>query len=317
VSTRCAERPRHGAVVVSGPDATSFLESLVSQELTGVAAGQGVRSLLLTPQGKLDVALRALRIGAGKDEPDEWSLDCDTGYGERLAASLGRYRIRVDAEIEDRSDDCDLLEVRGHEAVPRVAALARVDIPDAPDSHVLWGDRRIVRADWPTMEGVDVLGPAIAVRDARDALLRAGVEPFAPGAYEAARIEAGVPRLGVDIDERTIPQEAFLERDAVSFTKGCFVGQELVCRIDTRGHVNRHLRLLRADGDTVPPGGTEVFVEDRSVGTVTSSAIVPDEARIVALAMVRREVEPPAAARLRWPDGELSVTVEVLPGSES
>jgi folate-binding protein YgfZ len=299
-------------VVVSGRDATSFLESLVSQELTGVTAGQGVRSLLLTPQGKLDVTLRALCI-----DSDEWSLDCDTGYGEQLAASLRRYRIRVDAEIEDHSDDGDLLEVRGHEAVPRVAALAQVDIPDASNSHVLWGDRRIVRSDWPTMQGVDVLGPTPAVREARDALLGAGVEPFAPGAYEAARIEAGVPRLGVDIDERTIPQEAFLERDAVSFTKGCFLGQELVCRIDTRGHVNRHLRLLRADGDTVPPEGAEVLVDERSVGAVTSSAMVPGAARIVALAMVRREVEPPADARLRWPDGDLSVTVEALPGSGS
>jgi folate-binding protein YgfZ len=312
VTTHCAERRGHGVVVVSGPDATSFLESLVSQELTGVTPGDGVRSLLLTPQGKLDVALRALRIGA-----DEWSLDCDSGYGEQLATSLRRYRIRVDAEIEDHSDDYDLLEVRGHDAMPRVAALAHVDIPDTSNSHVLWGDRRIVRADWPTMQGVDVLGPAGAVRDARDALLGTGVEPFAPGAYEVARIEAGIPRLGVDIDERTIPQEAFLERDAVSFTKGCFLGQELVCRIDTRGHVNRHLRLLRADGDAVPPVGTEVIVDDRPVGTVTSSATVPGVARIVALAMVRREVEPPADARLRWPDGELSVVVEALPGSGS
>jgi folate-binding protein YgfZ len=135
--------------------------------------------------------------------------------------------------------------------------------------------------------------------------------------YEVARIEAGVPRLGVDVDERTIPQEAFLERDAVSFTKGCFLGQELVCRIDTRGHVNRHLRLLRLSGEAVPAPGAEVLAGDTTVGTLTSVAGVPGESRAVALAMLRREVEPPADVRVRSDAGDLSATVEALPGSGS
>ena len=130
MSTRCAERPRHGVVVVTGPDATSFLESLVSQELTGVTPGEGVRSLLLTPQGKLDVdAPRAAH------RRDEWSLDCDTGYGERLAASLRRYRIRVKAEIEDRSDGCDLLEV---EDTRRCRVLRRRRTVEFPTGPVTW-----------------------------------------------------------------------------------------------------------------------------------------------------------------------------------
>src|SRR5207247_8329473 len=106
--------------------------------------------------------------------------------------------------------------------------------------------------------------------------------------YERARIEAGVPRQGFDIDDRTIPQEAGLEVDAVSFTKGCFVGQELVCRIDTRGHVNRQLRRLRATaGDLVRSAA--VTLDGKAVGEVTSSA------GEVALAMLRHEVEPGAA----------------------
>jgi folate-binding protein YgfZ len=122
-------------------------------------------------------------------------------------------------------------------------------------------------------------------------------------AEERARVAAGVPRLGVDLDESVIPQEAFLEVDAVSFTKGCFVGQELVCRIDSRGHVNRFLRhLVPAGDDTVLPVGAELRVGDKVVGTVTSSA--PG----IALGYVRREIEPPADATVE----NTRVTVQEL-----
>jgi folate-binding protein YgfZ len=310
MSTWVADRPGHGAVVVSGPDATSFLQSLVSQDLDAIVDGGGARSLLLTPQGKLGVTLRMLRVG------DEWWLDCDAGFSEQLASALGRYRIRVDAEIRERTGAWGLLEVRGHEAVARVAAAAHTDVPEGDGAHVAWGELRVVRADWPGREGVDIVGPTDAVRAARDDLLHAGVPAVAPGEYEAARIEAGVPRLGVDLDERTIPQEAFLERDAVSFTKGCFIGQELVCRIDTRGHVNRYLRLLRIPGDGAPEPGADVVVGEKSVGVVTSAAVVPDGKRTVALAMVRREVELPAEAVVRSGGTAIPATVDALPGTD-
>ena len=121
---------------------------------------------------------------------------------------------------------------------------------------------------------------------------------------EAARIAAGVPRLGADLDDSVIPQEAFLERDAVSFTKGCFVGQELVCRIDTRGHVNRYLRhLVPADAATVLPTGAEVVAGEKVVGKVTSAA--PG----IALGFVRREILSGSVVHV---DG-LDVTVRELP----
>ena len=102
--------------------------------------------------------------------------------------------------------------------------------------------------------------------------------------------------MGADLDETTIPQEAFLERDAVSFTKGCFLGQELVCRIDTRGHVNRCSRSLRATRPAPAAGGAELVADGKVVGTVTSSAVGSGGAPI-AIAYVRREVEPPGDGR--------------------
>ena len=219
--------------------------------------------------------------------------------------------------MQDRSDAWSLLEIRGGDAVACVATAAEVDVPSTPAAHVPWGDRRVVRADWPDRPGVDVVGPVASVHAARDALLDAGVAAVEPDGYEAARLEAGVVRLGVDVDERTIPQEAFLERDAVSFTKGCFLGQELVCRIDTRGHVNRYLRRLRIGGEHTPDRGAEVVADGATVGNVTSAAAVPGEPLVLALAMVRREVVPPAAVVVRWPGGEVSATVEELPGPGS
>jgi folate-binding protein YgfZ len=267
------DRSPRGLVVARGPDATSFLQSLVSQDLDPIADGQHAAALLLSPQGKLDVMFRILRVG------DEWWLDTDAEHGPRLAASLDRFRIRVRVELEDRTATTGLASLVGVEAT-------------APGLHAL-------RTRWGDAEGTDLIGPIAAVRDSV-AGLPPPVDRWSPERFDAFRIEAGVPRLGVDVDETTIPQEAFLERDAVSFTKGCFVGQELVCRIDTRGHVNRFLRGVRMEGSSPPPRGATVVVDGRERGTLTSAAIVPGEDRVVGLAMVRREVELPAEAVVRW-----------------
>ncbi|HEV2310726.1 MAG TPA: hypothetical protein VGU73_09390 [Acidimicrobiia bacterium] len=280
------DRSPHGLVVVSGPDATSFLQSLVSQDLEPVADGTAVPTLLLTPQGKLDVAMRALRVG------DDWWLDTDAAYGPRLADALTRFRIRVKVELDDRTATTGLASLVGVDA--EVPAVVRA-LPTR------WGD----------VDGIDLLGPRDAVAAALDSLA-ADVPRWDAARFEAFRIEAGVPRLGVDVNDATIPQEAFLERDAVSFTKGCFLGQELVCRIDTRGHVNRYLRRLDVEGGTVPPAGASVVVDGLERGAVTSAAADPDARRVVALAMVRREVEPPASARVQWDGHDEPVQVGAL-----
>lgn len=255
-------------VVVSGPDATSFLQSLVSQDLDAVAVGETVRSLLLQPQGKLIVDFRATRVADGT-----WWCDCEGGFGGTLADGLQRFKIRVKADIETL--DVAAVAVRG-EAVA-----------SSPD-----GVRLV-----PAWDGVDAIGPPAAIDELRATLRSPEVDA---AAYERARIEAGVPKLGADMNDKTIPQEAFLDRDAVSFTKGCFVGQELVCRIDTRGHVNRYLRRLRATGDLVV--GAALTAGDKTVGEITSSA------GDVALAMIRAEIEPGATVHA----GATAATVEAI-----
>ncbi len=294
-----------GAVLVTGPDGWSYLQNLVSADLDTVGDGQGVHSLLLTPQGKLDVDFRLLRVG------DEAWLDCDPGFGEQLAASLNRFRIRVKCDVTDRTGQWGSLAVRGPRAVDASPALG-VELPAAPHAHVPFDDAVVVRAPWPGGDGFDVVGPPSTVTSAADRLTAAGVPACSPEAYEALRIEVGVPRQGYDLDEKTIPQEAFLERDAVSFSKGCFLGQELVCRIDTRGRVNRYLRRLTSIADGRPPRGSEIVSGDKVVGTVTSSVASAD-VPAAALGYVRHEVDPPAEVQLRWDGGTGQAVVEALP----
>jgi folate-binding protein YgfZ len=282
------DRSDRALVTATGPDAVSFLQSIVSQDIAELSPGESVHTLLLTPQGKLDTDIRLVRAA-----DDEVWLDAESGAGAQLAESLTRFRIRVKADIALRTDAFGCLSVRGPGAIGFESTARGTDA-----AHVV-----------PSGTGFDVLGPADVVAGVRDALRDAGVPECSNEAYEALRIEEGVPRQGLDLDEKTIPQEAFLERDAVSFTKGCFLGQELVCRIDSRGHVNRFLRRLELlDDGPRPPRGAEVVSNDKAVGSVTSVTPV-DDLPWRGLGYVRREVGPPAEVTLRWDGGEARARV--------
>jgi tRNA-modifying protein YgfZ len=275
-------------VVVSGPDATTFLQSLLSQDLDPVAVGESTHALLLEPRGKLVVDLRAARVAT-----DEWWCVCEGGFGPALAQGLTRFRIRVKVEIDDRSADLGALALRGPAALDIQAKAFDAAQPIAP-----------VRSDWAGVPGVEFLGHPPALTALAAAFVEAGAVEIDAVAFEALRVEAGVPRQGYDIDESTIAQEALLERDAVSFTKGCFLGQELVCRIDSRGHVNRLLRRLRADAPLAR--GAVVVADDKEVGTITTSA------GNVALATVRRTVEPGGEVVVRSAGADVIARVEAV-----
>lgn len=253
-------------VTVTGPDTFSFLQSLVSQDVEGMADGDVRRSLFLTPKGKVTSVFRIARVG-----DDAW-LDVEAGHGDELRTAIERFKLRVKAELTAPAEPWGMVAFRGGSA------------PDAPDGAVAI----------PVDGGVDLIGPR-SVLEAVD-----GPDALSADDYERARIEAGLPKLGAELDESTIPQEAYLDLDAVSFTKGCYLGQELVARIDSRGHVNRLLRRLRGDGELAP--GADVIVDGKVVGAVTSA--VPG----VALGYVRREVEPGATATVDGAD----VTVEAV-----
>jgi folate-binding protein YgfZ len=275
-------------VVVSGADAETFLQGQISQDTSILAVSGPSWSFLLHPNGKVAAWLRIARLGA-----DRFVLDVDPGWGPTVASRLERFKLRVKVEIEV-TERWRAVAVRGPGlgAVALTTACAELILP----------------ADWPGSPGADLLGPSVQVPEG---VLEAPVEVL-----EAVRIEAGVPRMGAELDESTIPAEAgsWVVESSVSFTKGCYVGQELVARIESRGgHVPRHLRGLELDGVDRPPSGAVIVVDGREVGRVTSAAPSPRTGGVVALGSVARAVEPPCAAVVRWDDRELSASVRPLP----
>jgi folate-binding protein YgfZ len=277
-------------VRVAGPEAVSYLQGQLSQDVEALSAGASAESLLLSPQGKIDALIRVTRTA-----DDELLIDVDGGHGEAVVARLRRFKLRTKVDIEALDWRC--LELRG----PRATDVART-------THGWAG--LTLPADWPGLPGVDLVGEEPAVPD--------GVRLCGSAAWDAVRVEAGVPRMGAELTERTIPAEAGVVERAVSFTKGCYTGQELVARIDSRGRrVPRHLRGLVLGGADTPPVGAAVVGEggqgERELGQLTSVALSPTLGGPVALAYVRREVEPPAEIIVRWGEGEASGRVEALP----
>ena len=269
---------------VHGPDAVSFLQGQLSQDVAALAPGSAADSFLLQPQGKVDALVRVTRTAE-----DEMVVDVDGGFGEAVQARLQRFKLRVKAELEPLPWKC--LALRG---------------PLAHQVELDGGGGLVVSNDWPGLPGVDVVGEAPGVPD--------GVRTCGPEAWEAVRIEAGIPAMGAELTEKTIPAEAGVVERTVSFTKGCFTGQELVARIDSRGgHVPRHLRGVLVAANVIPPVGAEVAVDGRAVGTLTSVAESLGRRAPVALAYVKRDVEVPADAEVRWEGGSAPARIEALP----
>lgn len=283
-------------VRVGGPDAPSFLQGQLSQDVSALSVGGSAFSLLLAPQGKVEAYLRVTRTAE-----DVFLLDVDAGWADAVVARLERFKLRVECTIE---------------VLDNWAAVA-LRTPDAPTREAIGSRARAagmwpVEAEIPDGGGVDVLGPAESLRafvaDSADAS-GPGVKValLDPSDYEAMRIEGGVPRMGSELTTSTIPAEAGIVERSVSFTKGCYTGQELVARIDSRGNkVPRLLRLVivetPADPRILPEVGWSVFVDDQEVGRLTSVARSPTGEAFVALASVRREVEVPTEATVAGSD---------------
>ncbi len=282
----CAFASSRDAVIVRGPDALSWLQGQVSQDLAPLGPGASAETLVLSPQGKVEVYCRATILGE-----DVVLLDTETGYGEALSGRLRRFRLRVKAELESGSISC--LVVRGPTSL---AALQSSGFE--PGRAVAGGGAGGLAGDWtvavpftwPGFAGFDVLS-SVEPGDSWKEAIAVGD----PAAFEVARIEAGIPLLGRELLDKTIPQEAGdLVKHAVSFTKGCYTGQELVARLDARGgNVAWRLRGVVLEADSSSRVGAPLLAGDREVGRVTSLAWSPGHLAPVGLAYVRRDVVPP------------------------
>jgi folate-binding protein YgfZ len=273
-------------VVVTGPGAVACVQGLLTNDVETPGDGSFVYGAMLTPKGMIVVDAWSARDGATV------RLTVELEGREPAVALLARSIPPRLARIADRSADFAVLRLAG----PRAAAVvhaATLPLPDGPGRVAAQGDVAVARAPEPAPFAVQIVAPRPDVADVERRLARVGATVAPPAALELTRILAGWPRLGAEVDSKTIPQEVrYDEIGGVSYTKGCYTGQETVSRLHFRGHTNRELRGLELDAAPASPDGGEapaVTRDDRDVGRVTSLAALPAE-RWIGLALLRREV---------------------------
>jgi tRNA-modifying protein YgfZ len=323
LSERCGlvDRSERGKLALTGAGAVEFLNGQVTNELVGLKPGEGCYAAFLTHKGKMLGDLRILVVGDDADEaPDELLLDTERGALQALFDMIRRFKVGYEVELHKRTLERSLLSLVGPRAAevageafdidvspisdpsshgadsdPPSPGAGPAELPAGEHSHLLAHlDRtpvRVIRTD----AGIDVLFDAGAAAAVSAALEQAGATRVSEAAAEIVRVERGRPRFGVDIDETTIPQEAGLNERAVSFTKGCYVGQETVARLYYKGKPNRHLRGLRLSEPVEP--GAALLLGERPVGSLGSSVVSPTLGPI-GLALVRREAEPGATVSI-------------------
>lgn len=274
-------------LAVRGPEAERFLQGQLSQDVAAMVPGTGAPSFVLEPNGKVTAWLRVTRAAA-----DEFLLDVDAGFGDVVAQRLNRFKLRTKCDIE---------------AVDGWTCAVQPIGPESESAEADPGAGFRYRLD----HGVHYVSPA--------PFDPTRLVPVGAEAYEAWRIAHGIPVMGRElVPTATIPGEAGAPviDSSVSFTKGCYTGQELVARIDSRGgNVPHPVRLLVIDAaaDAVPPAGAEVVMDDKVVGSLTSVAWSPREGAAIALAPLARSVEVGAAVAVRRAGGETPARVAAPP----
>ena len=293
------DRSGRGRLAVTGTDRRSFLHGQITQDVEGLEPGHGRYAALLTHKGKMLSDLRVLDLG------DELLLSCERAGLQELFNMIRRYKLGADVELHKRTMEMGELSLIGPHA-RRVAGAEALGPEEHDNVRARIGahDAVLVATD----VGVDVFCDAEATDGVRGALLAAGAAEVGEAAAEVVRIESGRPRYGVDLDANVIPQEAGLNERAVSFTKGCYVGQETVARLFYRGKPNRHLRGLKLSAPAA--AGTPLRLGEKEVGRLTSVADSPAHGPI-GLALVRRQAEP--GATLAAGDGDVTAEVVELP----
>jgi folate-binding protein YgfZ len=254
-----------GKLAITGPEAKAFLQGLVSNDVESLTPGHGCYAAVLTPKGKMVGDLRILDVG------DELLLDCERVALQGIFNVLWRGRVGMEVEIHKRTLQMGLVSVVGpvhgqeHDNVRTEVAgrpVVAVTTDVGTDLFCAAEDTQTVLSEFPTGDEAQL---------------------------EVLRVERGRPRYGIDLDDSVIPQEAGLNERAVSFNKGCYVGQETVARLHYRGKPNRHLRGLRLSAPAEP--GTEIRLGEKVVGRLGSVVVSPRHGPI-ALALVRREAAP-------------------------
>ena len=277
-----------GRIRAVGEDRVRLLHAMCSNHVEQLRSGEGCYAFFLNPQGRIlaDAVILAL--------PDSLLIDTEPETRESLYAHLDKYIIADDVTLEDTTAETVAIGIEGPGAADVESRLG-LTLPATPYSHQSWGDRLAIRFSVTGQPGFSIVAAAAA----REALIR---EIEAAGAMRASdqdarvvRLELGHPRYGEDITDQYLPHETQM-LGALHFSKGCYIGQEIVERVRSRGGVHRFLAPLEIEGDTAPEAGAVIAADGKALGAITSAAWSPARGRIVALGYLRLGEIPQGAA---------------------
>lgn len=281
-----------GRIRVSGSEAVMFLNGLITNDMKTLAENRWMPAAFPTVQGRLIAAVRVIR---GKNS---FLIDTDAESREAVLKTVSRFTLAGDFHVSDVTDETSHFTIQGKRAAEVIEKVFNTPVSDLPRNGALeveWQNTplMIIRATHTSEDGFDVVSDSTQASQIRRALAAAGAQPIGPETFEVLRIEAGIARFGRDMDETHVVTETNLD-DAVSFTKGCYVGQEIIVRIKHRGHVAKKLSGLRFDTNRGIEAGTIVKSPDGTeIGRVTSAAFSPKLEKTVALGYLRYEFLPP------------------------
>jgi len=305
------DRSDRGRIVVSGADRASYLQGLLTNDIVALAAGQGCYAAYLTAQGRMIADLHVYELG------DVILLTMAGDVKDAVMAKLDQFIFGEDVQLGDVTGTFGQIAVVGPEAARAVARVitgveadALGGLPEHGNARAQWaGGAAIVARVSDTGEpGFDLFVEQPRTAELKAALSAIDVAPIDAATAEAIRIESGVALFHRDMDEETIPLEAGIESRAISFSKGCYVGQEVIIRVLHRGHgrVARKLVGLTFDGSQAPAPGAKIRAGDREIGEVTSSTVSPALERPIALGYVHRDfVEPGSKVSVDGVGGEV------------
>jgi aminomethyltransferase len=252
-----------GRIKASGEDRKRLLHAMTTNHVQQLEPGQGCYAFFLSAQGRILADVNVLA------QPDHLLLDVAPERRAFVYGHLDKYIIADDVTLEDISDLQTTLAVEGPDA-GRILASIDAPVPEKALDSFVWADRLVVHQTYSGIPGYHIYLPPLDAPVLRETLLDAGAKEIGTEEVEMLRVANGKPLYGVDIAESHLPQETRLA-EALHFSKGCYLGQEIVERIRSRGHVNKFLTHLRADGEA-PPAHTKILAGEREVGEITSAA---------------------------------------------
>ena len=309
-----------GRLRLSGSEAILFLNGLITNDMKTLAAHHWMPAVFPNVQGRLIAAVRVMRLSddTEKEQP-VFLLDTEAANHEVVLKNIGRFTMAGDFHVADVSDETVQLAIQGRNAAAIASAALGATVGDlARDgvAEVTWEQSvvTVIRATHTGEDGFDLVVATSRAEELWESIIKAGAQPVGHDALDTLRIEAGIAAFGRDMDETNVVTETNLDH-AISFTKGCYLGQEIIIRIKHRGHVAKKLTgLLFARKEQIQPGATIVSAEGKEIGRVTSATFSPRLGVSIALGYVRYEYLGSGTEVMAQVDGGvLQATVHALP----